>query len=56
MYLKIETQVNWDEKYLTHVGHFSHVNLGFSCHSGETSHLGEMSHLIQTTPQICSFV
>ena len=23
-----DTQTNWDEKYLTQVGHFSHVNPG----------------------------
>ena len=45
MYFKIDTHVNWDEKYLTHVGHFSHVNLDSKVsHSGET--LAEMSHLI----------
>ena len=40
-------QVNWDEKYLTQLGHNSHVSAkGKVPHSGETSHLGEMSHLI----------
>ena len=27
-YLKIDMQANWDEKYLTQVGYFSHVNAG----------------------------
>ena len=40
-------QANWDEKYVTQVGSFSHVNAGQKVpHPGETSHLGEMSHLI----------
>ena len=38
---------NWDEKYLTQVGYFSHVNARRKVpHSGETSHLGEMSRPI----------
>ena len=38
---------NWDEKYLTQVEYFSHVNAGRKVpHSGETSHLGEMSNII----------
>ena len=42
-------QVNWDEKYLTQVGFFSHVNPGWNAsHSGGTSHLIETPHLIQT--------
>ena len=28
-YLKISMQANWDEKYLTQVEHFSHVNMGW---------------------------
>ena len=40
-------QANWDEKCLTQVGYFSHINPEKKVsHSGETSHLGEMSHLI----------
>ena len=47
MYLKIDTQVNWDENYLTHVEHFSHENLDWKVsHSGEKSHLGEMSRFM----------
>ena len=33
-------QANWDEKYLSQVGHISHVNAGWKVpHSGETTHL-----------------
>ena len=40
-------QTNWDEKYLTHVECFSHVNPGWKIsHLGEMSHLREMFHLI----------
>ena len=40
-------QPNWDEKYLTQMGYFSHINAGPKVfHSGETSDLSEMSHLI----------
>ena len=31
---------NWDEKYLTQVGHFSRLNAGWKV-SGEISHLSE---------------
>ena len=40
MFLITDTQANWDEKYLTPVRHFSHVNAGW-----KVSHLSETSHL-----------
>ena len=44
-------QANWDEKHLTQVGYFSHVNAGWKvCHSDETSYLSEMSELIEIAP------
>ena len=40
-------QAKWDEKQLTQVEYFSHVNVEWKLsHSGGTSHLGEISHLI----------
>ena len=40
-------QAYWDEKYLTQLEYFSHVNAVWKVpHSGETSHLGEVFHLI----------
>ena len=45
-------QPNWDGKYLTQMGYFSHINVGPKVtHSGETSDLSEMSHFIKTAPQ-----
>ena len=44
MYLKVDKQANWDEKYLTEVDDFSHVNLGLKV----SPH--EISHLISTAP------
>ena len=45
--MKTGMQANWDEKHLTQLGYFSHVNAGRKVsHSVKTSHLGEMSHLI----------
>ena len=39
-------QANWDEKYLTHVGHFSHIIHGQTVsHSDKTYHLVEISKL-----------
>ena len=44
-------QTDWDEKYLTQVDYFYHINMEWKVpHSGETSHLGEMSHF--GNPQI----
>ena len=38
-------QANWNEKYLTHVGYISHVNIELKVPwSGEMCHLGEMSY------------
>ena len=46
-YLKIGMQANWNEKYLTQVRYFSHVNTEWKLpHSGETSYLGEGFHII----------
>ena len=40
-------QANWNEKCLTQVGYFSHVNAESKVfNSGETSDLRVMSHLI----------
>ena len=40
-------QANWDGRYHTQVGHFSHVNAGGKVpHSGEMSYLDEVFHLI----------
>ena len=45
-------QTNWDEKYLTQVGYFSHLIERWKVpQSGETSHLGEVFHLIKTALQ-----
>ena len=45
-YSEIGMQANWDEKYLTQVGYFSHINLEWKVsRSGDKSHIGEMSHL-----------
>ena len=45
-YLQIGMQADWDEKYLTQVGYFSHVNAEWKVrHSGETSHRGEVFYL-----------
>ena len=43
-------KANWNEKYLTQVGYFPHVNAGWKeSHPGETSDLGEMCHLTNTS-------